>query len=171
MKIFKEIMSYVAIVLVVILIRIFVVTPVKVDGTSMVSTLHDNDILLLKKFDKSIERFDVIVFPYKKDRLVKRVIGLPGDRIKISVTHVGNNVVSKIYINGEVLEEDYGVEDMSDAGIAANELTLGSDEYFVLGDNRNHSLDSRVIGVVKKKDISGITNFRLFPIKDFGKFE
>jgi len=170
MKVFKEIMSYVVIILVVVMIRVFIVTPVRVDGTSMYPTLNNSDILIEKKFDKSIDRFDVVVINYKKEKLVKRVIGLPGETIRISVTHVGSNFVSKILINGEVLEESYGYEPIEIAGIAANEVKLGSDEYFVLGDNRNNSSDSRVFGVFKKKDIKGITNFRLFPFKSFGKF-
>ena len=169
MKVFKEIMSYVVIILIVILIRTFIVTPVRVDGDSMNPTLKDKQILILKKFDKSINRFDVVVINYKKDKLVKRVIGLPGETIRISVTHVGSNYVSKIIVNGEVLEENYGKEPIHDAGIAANEVTLGDNEYFVLGDNRNDSSDSRFLGVFTKKDINGVTNFRLFPLKNAGK--
>lgn len=171
MDLFKEIMSYVAIILVVVLIRVFLITPVKVDGTSMYPTLNNNDVLIEKKYDKSFDRFDVVVINYKKDKLVKRVIGLPGETVRISITHVGNNVVSKILINGEVLEENYGYEPIKDAGIAANEIKLGDNEYFVLGDNRNNSSDSRILGVFKKKDIKGTTNFRLFPLKNFGNFE
>ena len=171
MKVFKEVMSYVVIILVVILIRVFVVTPVRVDGTSMYPTLNDNDVLIEKKFDKSIDRFDVVVINYKKDKLVKRVIGLPGESIRISVTSVGSNYVSKILVNGEVLEENFGREFMKDAGIASNEIVLGDDEYFVLGDNRNNSSDSRFLGVFRKKDINGITSFRLFPLKSFGSFK
>lgn len=171
MELFREIISYVVIILVVILIRIFIVTPVKVDGTSMYPTLNNKDILIEKKYDKSFNRYDVVVINHKKDKLVKRIIGLPGETVRISITHVGNNVVSKILINGEVLEENYGYEPIKDAGIAANEITLGDNEYFVLGDNRNNSSDSRVLGVFKKKDIKGTTSIRLFPLKNFGKFE
>lgn len=169
MKDFKETLSYVLIIFLVLLIRTYVVTPVRVDGSSMYPNLSNNDILLLKKYDKSIERFDVVVINYGKTKLVKRVIGLPGETIKISISHVGNNAVSKILINGEEIKDPYGYEYMKDAGRAANEIVLGDDEYFVLGDNRNNSTDSRIIGKINKKDIFGVTNFRIFPFSDFGK--
>lgn len=169
MRVFKEVLSYIIIILLVVLIRVFIVTPVKVDGPSMFPTLKDNDILIEKKFDRNFDRFDIVIIDYNKEKLVKRIIGLPGDTVRISVTHVGNNVVSRIFINGEVLEENYGYEYIRDAGIAANELVLGNNEYFVLGDNRNNSSDSRFLGVFKKENIKGVTSFRLFPLKDFGK--
>lgn len=171
MKNIKEVLSYVVIIMVVILIRTFIATPVKVDGLSMYSTLNDKEILILKKFDKSIERFDIVVIKHDKSKLVKRVIGLPGETVKITSTKVGSNTVSKIYINGEVLDEDYGIEpiDVNKLGIAANEVKLGNDEYFVLGDNRNNSSDSRFIGTIKRKNITGVTNFRLFPFNKIGK--
>lgn len=170
MKFFKELLSYVIIILVVVLIRTFFVTPVRVAGSSMNPTLKNGDILFLKKYDKDIERFDVVVLDYNKSRLVKRVIGLPGEKIRISTTRVGNNYVSRIYINGEVLDESYGLESIRDAGIASNEITLSDDSYFVLGDNRNDSSDSRFIGVFNKKSIKGVTSFRLFPFSSFGNF-
>ena len=169
MKNFKETLSYVFIIFVVLLIRTYIVTPVRVDGSSMFPNLADNDILLLKKYDKSIERFDIVVINHGKSKLVKRVIGLPGETIKINISHVGNNVVSKILINGEEIDDPYGYEYMKDAGKAANEIQLGDDEYFVLGDNRNNSADSRIIGIINKKDIFGVTNFRLFPFSTFGE--
>ena len=165
----KEILSYAGIIVAVILIRTFIATPVKVDGSSMNPTLKENDILILKKYDKSIERFDIVVINYKKTKLVKRVIGLPGEKIKIKTTKVGNNYFSEIYINGEKLEENFGKEPIQSDGLAHNEITLASDEYFVLGDNRNNSSDSRVIGPIKKKDIMGVTTTRIIP--KFGKID
>lgn len=165
----KDIISYLGIIIAVILIRTFLITPVKVDGTSMNPTLKNNDILILKKYDKKIDRFDIVVIDYKKSKLVKRVIGLPGEKIKITTTRVGNDYVSAIYINGEKLEENYGMEPIKEDGLAHEEITLKSDEYFVLGDNRNNSSDSRIIGPVKLKDIKGTTTTRIIP--KFGKID
>lgn len=165
----KDILSYLGIIVTVILIRTFLITPVKVDGTSMNPTLKNNDILILKKYDKKIDRFDIVVIDYKKSKLVKRVIGLPGEKIKITTTRVGNEYVSAIYINGEKLEENYGMEPIKEDGLAHEEITLKSDEYFVLGDNRNNSSDSRIIGPVKLKDIKGTTTTRIIP--KFGKID
>ena len=94
---------------------------------------------------------------------IKRIIGLPGDRVKINDGHV--------YINGSLLNDDPLINDkMTYAGIAENEITLGEDEYFVLGDNRNNSYDSRYeqVGVVKGKYIIGRVWLRIFPISKFG---
>lgn len=167
----KDILSYIIIIIVVVLIRTFLVTLVKVDGTSMYPTLNDNDLLILKKYDKKIERFDIVVVKYNKSKLVKRVIALPGEKIKITTTKVGNNITSTIYVNGEKLEENYGYEKIENAGIAKEEIMLDNDEYFVMGDNRNNSSDSRIIGPIKKKDMVGITNIRIFPLNKIGKID
>ena len=78
----KELLPYVIIVLVVVLIRSFIVTPIQVDGSSMYPTLEDKELLILKKYDKSFDRFDIVVFEYNGVRLIKRVIGLPGETIE-----------------------------------------------------------------------------------------
>ena len=94
----REVITYVLIILFVILIRTFIVTPVRVDGDSMNNNLKNGEILLLKKYDKSYERFDVVVFKYGNDKLIKRVIGLPGESIKYKD--------SKLYINDKYVEEN-----------------------------------------------------------------
>ena len=153
----KEISPYVLIVVVIVVIRIFIATPVKVDGDSMYNTLNDNDIVLLSKLS-SIDRFDIIVLKENDNNatIIKRVIGMPGDKVKIR-----NN---KIYINNKIIEDEYAYGETSDY----DEINLGDDEYFVLGDNRLISKDSRYFGAIKKSDIKGKAVFRLFPFTKFG---
>lgn len=153
----KEISPYVLIVVVIVIIRIFIATPVKVDGDSMYNTLSDNDIVLLYKLS-SIKRFDIIVLKESDNNatIIKRVIGMPGDKVKVR-----NN---KIYINNKIIEDEYAYGETSDY----DEITLGDDEYFVLGDNRLISKDSRYFGAIKKSDIKGKAVFRLFPFTKFG---
>lgn len=138
-------------------------------GDSMETTLHDGENLWVEKisyhFDK-LKRFDVIVFyPHGKEDeeyYIKRIIGLPGETVQIT----GEN----IFINGELLTEDFGKDPIRKSGMAANPITLSEDEYFVLGDNRTVSLDSRYeeVGPVKKENIGGRAIFRLWPINKMG---
>lgn len=164
MKIIKELWSYVLIIIIVLLIRCFVVSPVRVDGSSMVPTLKDGDFLLLKKYDKEIERFDIVVLKNGSDKLIKRVIGLPGEHIEY--------IDNELYINHEKIVDiklftktnDFMLEDL---GVSV----IPDDYYFVLGDNRTNSTDSRIIGLVSKKDIQGTVDFRIFPFNKFGSIE
>lgn len=169
----KEIISNIIYVAVVLAITIFIICFVgqrtKVDGDSMYPTLHDGDNLIVDKISYRFndpERFDVIIFPYpmnEKVYYIKRIIGLPGETIQID--YDGN-----IYINDEILVEDYGYEVMVNPGLAADPITLGEDEYFVLGDNRNASNDSRAtdVGVIEEDDIIGRAWVRFFPFSDVG---
>ena len=93
-KFFKELIPYIIIIIVVILIRTFIITPVRVDGDSMNPTLENTNLLLLEKFNKNYKRFDVIVFNHNNTKLVKRIIGLPGDSIEYKT--------DKLYINGKL---------------------------------------------------------------------
>ena len=161
MKIIKELIPYVIIVIVVVFIRTFIVTPAMVDGASMEPTLEDRDVLLINKYDDSIDRFDIVVFNYEGERLIKRVIGLPGDHIKYQ-----NN---KLYVNGKLVKENFKHDDTEDFDLASlgyNEVKDGY--YFVVGDNRGISKDSRIIGLVSKKNIIGKTNYAIFPFNKFG---
>lgn len=153
-KILKELVPYIVILIVVVLIRTYLVTPVIVNGSSMEETLYNGDILLLNKVS-DIERFDIVVASYKGEKLIKRVIGVPGDNVRC--------VSGILYINNEEDTHGYGTTD--DFPLT----TLKEDEYFLVGDNRENSLDSRIIGAIKKEDIEGVVNIRLFPFSKIGK--
>lgn len=164
MKFLKECVPYLVIILVVVLIRTFLVTPVRVQGTSMTPTLQNKDILVLKKYDHSYKRFDVVVLNYNGTRLVKRIVGLPGETISYQdgTLYVDNKDVKEEFINQKT-------EDFSLNSLGIEKIPDGY--YFVMGDNRNNSTDSRYIGLISKKDIIGTTSFTLFPFNHFGFFE
>ncbi|MGN8799929.1 signal peptidase I [Candidatus Merdisoma sp. HCP28S3_D10] len=160
---------YVGVVLVItFLIITFVGQRTHVSGESMENTLDDGDQLIVDKLTYRFhdpERFDIIVFPFRyKDNTyyIKRIIGLPGETVQITD--------GEIYINGELLKESYGREVMQDAGLAAEPITLGEDEYFVLGDNRNYSSDSRdpSVALIHRKEIIGRAWLRIWPLNSFG---
>lgn len=157
MKVIKEVIPYVVIVVVVVLIRTFIITPVRVDGDSMKNTLKNGDILLLYKLS-SINRFDIIVLDEEKDneKIIKRVIGMPGETVAIKK--------GKIYINDKVIDDEYAYGETSDY----NKVTLRDNEYFILGDNRLISKDSRYFGPIKENEIKGKIVFRLFPFTKIG---
>lgn len=158
MKIIKNLLPYIIIIIVVILVRTFIATPVRVNGTSMYPTLKGNEIMLLNKLGH-IDRFDIVVLKIdgKEDNLIKRIIGLPGESIEI--------MNGDIYINDKKIEDKYGYGITYDI----DKVTLKKDEYFILGDNRKISLDSRVFGTINKNEIKGTTNFIMYPFKSFGK--
>ena len=158
LNILKEVYPYIIIILVVVLIRTFIVTPVSVDGPSMNETLHNGEILILKKFDKSFDRYDVVVFKRKDSKLIKRVLALPGEKIKC--------VSGIIYVNNEEIDDSHAHGKTDDF----SEVIVGENEYFVVGDNRENSFDSRFFGPVNKDSILGTTDFRLFPFNKFGSF-
>ncbi len=172
-KVLKEIFSTILYLLLIFVLTYlfitFVMQRTEVSGSSMETTLQDGDSLLIEKVSYRFSdpnRFDIIIFPYQygnEQYFIKRIIGLPGETVRIDFD--GN-----IYINGELLEEDYGAETIQDPGRAVTEVTLGEDEYFVMGDNRNHSMDSRDISVgnIKKKDILGRAFLRIYPFSSFG---
>lgn len=158
MKIIKELIPYLIIILVVVTFRTFIVTPIMVSGESMVPTLEGGELMLLKKYDTDYERFDIVVVNknVEGDNLIKRVIGLPGETIRYKNNH--------LYINGEIIEDVYAYGDTNNF----QEITLGEDEYFLMGDNREISLDSRALGVIKSKEIEGTVGIVLFPFNKFG---
>lgn len=164
-----KIIGYIALIIGIALIIVrFVATRTVVDGNSMYPTLNDKDQLIVSKLDKSYSRYDIVVFdsPLKEDEyLIKRVIGLPGENVFIQGGY--------IFIDGnKLLTDTYGAAEITDGGRAAAEggVTLGPDEYFVMGDNRNRSEDSRFedVGSIKAADIQGRVVCRIMPVKMFG---
>lgn len=157
-------------VLIVTLLMVkYVAQRTTVSGSSMEPMIHHGDSLIVDKITYRFsdpERFDIIVFPFEYQEgtyYIKRIIGLPGESVRIDED--GN-----IYINGEILEENYGAEVIEDPGNAYNEVILREDQYFVLGDNRNNSSDSRnpAVGLIDRDSIVGRAWLRIFPLDSFG---
>ena len=153
------------------LVITFVGQRTEVEGASMANTLHNGDNLIVDKLSYRFhdpERFDIIVFPFQfqdNTYYIKRIIGLPGETVQIMDD-------GSIYINGEKLEENYGMEVIKPEtiGRAAEPIELGDDEYFVMGDNRNNSSDSRtdMVGNITRENIIGKAWLRIWPVSDFG---
>lgn len=158
MKKLKELMPYIIIVVVVLLVRSFIVTPGLVNGSSMEPTLHNNELVLINKIglNKEIDRYDIVVVKYENSTIIKRVIGLPYETVEY--------INDTLYIDGEIVNTKVDFEYTKDF-----KLTAGKNEYIVLGDNRNISKDSRIIGPVKERDIIGKVDLVLFPFSKFGK--
>lgn len=151
------------------LIVTFVGQRTSVSGRSMETTLENGDQLIVDKLSyhfREPKRFEIIVFPYRYEEnvfYIKRIIGLPGETVQVKD--------GSVYIDGELLETDiYGKEPMLSGGIASDPITLGEDEYFVLGDNRNNSSDSRdpSVGILKRRELLGRAWVRIFPFDKMG---
>ena len=164
----KDIIGMVVYFLIVVAVMVFVVKFIGqrtvVIGDSMQTTLSDGDNLITDKITyrfRDPKRFDIVVFTFKENTsklLIKRIIGMPGETVQIKN--------GKVYINGYELLENYGIAVMNDAGLASEPILLGEDEYFVLGDNRNNSQDSRFssVGNVSRSDLIGRAWVRLWPL-------
>jgi len=148
-----------------IVVMIFLYQPVKVEGTSMNPLLSDQERIFINKFVyrfEPIDRGDVIVFWYPLDRsksFIKRVIGLPGETLEIRSGH--------LYVNGKELEEAYVPASYFD-GASYPPLRIPDDEYFVMGDHRDSSNDSRMFGPVPRQFIYGKAVFAYWPVDHFG---
>lgn len=164
-ELIKKIYPYIIVVIVVVLIRSFIVTPAVVDGQSMEDTLYNNNVVILNKLDyklNDIKRFDVVVLKYNGEKLIKRVIGLPGEHVEYKD---GN-----LYIDGFLTEDTYGKTGTDDFKLETlGYLNIPGDMYFVVGDNRSNSADSRILGLIKKEDILGSVSYRIFPLTKIGR--
>ena len=175
-KVLKEILStslYILFVLCAVYLVIhFVGQRTQVQGSSMEPKLSSEDNLIVDKISYRFhdpERFDIVVFPFRYEEntfYIKRVIGLPGETVRID--EKGN-----ILINGEILEENYGKEVIQSPGRAYEEIVLADDEYFLMGDNRNNSTDSRdpSVGNVRRDEIVGRAWLRIWPLDQVGFIE
>lgn len=159
----KEYGPYLAVIVIVLLIKQFLFSPVMVSGESMINTLKDSDIMIMDKISLNtnpIKRFEIVVITYQNRYLIKRVVGLPGEKIEYKD--------NKLYVNGEYVEEPF-----LDKEQVTNDISLKVPEgfYFVLGDNRVNSNDSRYLGCFSLEKIEGRTSFTIFPFSRFGKKE
>ncbi len=157
-KFIKELIPYVIIFIVVMLVRTYLVTPIIVSGPSMQPTLDGGELMMLNK-NGSLDRFDVVVVDIETEDIIKRIIAMPGETISCE-----NGIV---YVNGRKQEESYsqGITNSFD------KIILKDDEYFVMGDNRENSKDSRHVGPIKETNIKGTTKLVLFPFTKIGNIE
>ena len=170
----KEVISWVVTIVLAVaaalVIKNYVIINANIPSGSMENTIMTDDRLFGNRLaynkNRTPQRGDIIIFKFPDDEsenFIKRVIGLPGETVQIKG--------ETIYINGKPLKEDYGKDPITDAGIAEEPITLGDDEYFMLGDNRGNSTDSRdpSVGCVKRDWIVGKVSFRIYPFDSIGK--
>ncbi len=169
----KEIFSWVKSILLavalVVICREFIFMPVTVDGESMLPTFEEKNKVVVSKLT-SIDRFDMVVFDAPDDSVlyIKRVIGLPGDTIEVKdeVLYVNGKAYKEEYVNreydGEIVTGDFTLEEMTGS------TEVPEDHYFVMGDNRLRSKDSRTFGFISDENIEGEVKFRFFPFNEIG---
>lgn len=164
----KEWVPYIAIIVIVILVRTYIVTPVIVRGDSMYNTLEDGEVLFLSKISyrlDDIKRFDIVVVEdLDSDLIIKRVIGIPGDSIeyKEGILYINDKEVTEEYT--DFVMEDFDVDSICVLTDLECNGIIPDNYYLVLGDNRKVSADSRVKGLIKEEQILGKAVFRIWPL-------
>ena len=168
-KVIKEIYPYVIIIISVVIVRMFIATPVIVSGDSMVPNLYNGDLLLVRKIgynSKNINREDIVVLKVidkdGEEEIIKRIIGLPGEHISYK-----NN---KLYVNDKIVHENYLFRDTNDFNLEeiCTCSIIPEGKYLVLGDNRPISKDSTEFGLIDEEDIVGKAIFRIWPLTKIG---
>ena len=166
-------LQLVAVIAIVVLLRSFVIGTIYVKGSSMEPNFHHGDLLLMNKLDVRISNpsyGDIVICQLHEDgydeNIIKRVIGVPGDEVEI----VSEGDTYYLYLNGERIDEPYIAEPMYSSGTIDYPYTVPENSFFVMGDNRNASTDSRKhsVGAIEKKDIQGKIVLRLYPFNHFG---
>lgn len=150
----------------------FVVIPVRIDGISMENTLHDQSIAMINAIgvnEENIHRFDIVVIYSEalKEKIIKRVIGMPGDTVefKDDILYINNQQMNQDFLDYNFVEESkitYNTQNFTDDF----KVTVGDEEYFVMGDNRLRSTDSRDLGTFRITDIIGVKGLVVFPFDE-----
>lgn len=162
----KEVLIYVGIIIFIVLLRTFIITPVRVNGTSMYPTLENKEIMILNKINyrfNDINRFDIIVIENGTEDLIKRVIGLPGETLEYidNRLYINGKLVKENFLNNDVITDDFSIEDLGYE-------TIPEGCYIALGDNRKDSLDSRYFGCFDRNRILGKASLVIFPFSKLG---
>ncbi len=161
----RVILPYIIIIVTVLFIKAFIVTPIKVNGESMQPTLHEGDIMILNEtayYFSEPKRFDIVVVNMPNEYLIKRVIGLPGEHIEYidNILYVDGKKVKENFKHGKT--ENFNIEKLGST-------TIPDNCYLVLGDNRENSLDSRELGFIKEEQLLGKTSLIILPFNRVGK--
>lgn len=158
-NILRHIVSYVLVIGIALLIKFFVFSPIKVNGTSMEPNLKDGDIMIMNEIGyylNGVNRFDIVVVNTNDEKIIKRIIGLPGEKVEYKD--------NKLYINDKEIVENFKHGETNDFSLLELGIeTIPQNHYFVVGDNRGNSKDSRSIGVINKDRIVGKANLIIFP--------